>query len=293
MGGEKFPRGKSYMNLVKALNPVREDGEIDHRYVGLAKQIVQSVSSQTISQLNEFKNRTDTLEQEYSRPGLRLAIAVFSQEMEDWQKKAFKKQLRHTLQKCGFKPSMTAKLIGAGEFVAERIKYIEYNPDFDGPNEDEYRKEHQDNIRYLSGYGVTGLYTLSRMDGNGYFWAKELFSERGRYCTQKELEAILQEHPRWTGNKKNSKGRRVEDESDDRLDVSYRLLTEALDSGEITDEELFERAIKIMQAINWESLTEARMLDGLGELARATNAANSAIKKSRDQAVEITAKRSD
>jgi len=48
-----------------------------------------------------------------------------------------------------------------------------------------------------------------------------------------------------------------------------------------------------MQEIKWESLTEAKMLDGLGELARATNAANFAIKKSRDQAVEITARHSD
>ena len=78
--------------------------------------------------------------------------------MEDWQKKAFKKQLRHTLQKCGFKPSMTAKLLGAGEFVADRIKHIEYSPHLDGLNKNEYKEEHQDNIRYLYGYGFAGLY---------------------------------------------------------------------------------------------------------------------------------------
>ena len=131
------------------------------------------------------------------------------------------------------------------------------------------------------------------MDTYSFLRAKRLFKERGQYCTQKELEEILQEYPKWPGLRKSSFDSRKEDESGDALDIYYRLLTEALESGEISNEELFERAINIMQAIKWESLTEAKMLDGLGVLARATNAANSAIKKSRDQAIEITARHTE
>lgn len=253
---KSFHVEKITMNLVKALNPVREDGEIDHRYVGLAKQIVESVSPKTISELNEFKNKTDTLEQDYSRPGLRLVIAVFSQEMEDWQRKAFKKQLRHALQQCGFKPSMTTKLIGAGEYVARFVVVPEWSPDFGEDTEEAHTKWYEDQLNYLRGYGCSALYTISRMSGRTQLCLRDNYDRYGERLSQRELEEYLKNDMESEERNKKKRPFRIKEKNSDPSETSYHLLTEALRMGEVQPVEILEVCIRLIDELDWTGFAE-------------------------------------
>ena len=249
------------MNLVEKLNPRREDGGLDYRYTDLAKQILGSISRETISDLNELRNQTNTLQNQFSRSGLRFVIGVFQVEMEDWQRKAFKKQLRFLLQECGFKPSMTTKLLAAGEFVAGELPLGDYNPDLHAPSEEQHREEHDFYLYYLKGYGVSSLYLLSQMDYRGRLEAMQHFYKTNLRYSTRELEELKQQYPRWSPDRRF--GKRQHDTDQKPLDQQLGQLEPAVDTYQLSTDEMLDQFVLLAQSINWSAVgthTEARQL---------------------------------
>jgi hypothetical protein len=250
------------MNLVEKLNPRREDGGLDGRYTDLAKQIIGAISRKTISDLNELCNQTNAIQNQFSRSGLRFVIGVFQVEMEDWQRKAFKKQLRFLLHECGFKPSMTTKLIAAGEFVASELPYRGYNPDLEEATEEQHRKDHDLYLHYLKGYGVSSLYLLSQMDYRGRFEARQHYNETNGYCSTRELEELKQEYPRWSPDRRFGK-RQHESSDENPLVGQVGQLTAAVDPSDLSTDEMVNHFVLLAQSINWSAIgthTDARQL---------------------------------
>ncbi len=251
----------SQMNLVEQLNPRREDGGLDGRYTELAKQIIGAISRETVSDLNELFHQSNAIQTQFSRAGLRFVIGVFQVEMEDWQRKAFKKQLRYLLQECGFKPSMTTKLIAAGEFVAGELPLGDYNPDFDGPSEELYKQEHDFYLRYLKGYGVGSLYLLSQMDYRGRIEARQHYNETNDRYNTRELEVLKQQYPRWSAD--HRAGKRQHNTDQYPLQQQLGQLEPAVDTYQLSTDEMLDQFVLLAQSINWSAVgthTEARQL---------------------------------
>ena len=241
------------MNFIEKLYPRREDGGLDCRYTELASQIVGSISQQTISELSELHRETSAIQDRYSRSGLRFVIGVFQVEMEDWQRKAFKKQLRSLLQECGFKPSMTTKLIAAGEFVAHELPLADYNSDLDWCSEEQHRKQHEHYLEYLKGYGVSSLYLISQMGYEGRRLARTHFDSTGQRFSTRELEGLKQQYPRWSADR--GVGRRLTSSSDDNTLLQQVNGLEAVeDCSEMTADELIAQFVQLSQSINWSAI---------------------------------------
>ena len=249
--GKYFPRGNFYtMNLVEKLNPKTEDGDLDCRYTELSRQIINGISQQTLAELSELRHQTNQIQEQYSRSGLRFVVGFFQVEMENWQRKAFKKQIRSLLQECGFKPSMTTKLLAAGEFVAGELPGRPYNSDLDFISEEEHKKEHQSYLQYLRGYGVVSLYLLSQMDHNGRRLASEHFQKTNSRYTTRELENLKQQYPRWssdywTGRQLNASSEKCS------LIQRVRELEAVEDADDLSDNEMVEQFVSLARSINW------------------------------------------
>lgn len=182
------------MNINELITPKLEDGQYDQRFIRLASQIQENISQSTINELSELWTETNRLENRYERSGLRFVIGMFQVEMEKWQRSAFKKTIRESLLRFGFKKTKVSKLLNAGEYVAQYIPF-NYDPDLMGPEQLE-RKDHDYHLIYLRGYGVTALYLLSGMDWNGQRYAKEHFDKAGKHLSTREMEALKQKHPK-------------------------------------------------------------------------------------------------
>jgi hypothetical protein len=250
------------MNLVEKLNPRREDGGLDGRYTELAKQIIGTISRETISDLNELCHQTNAIQNQFSRSGLRFVIGVFQVEMEDWQRKAFKKQLRSLLQECGFKPSMATKLMAAGEFVASELPLRDYNPDLDAATEELHKQEHDYYLHYLKGYGVSSLYLLSQMDYRGRIEARQHYNETNGHCSTRELEELKQQYPRWSPDRRFGK-RQHESSDESSLVDEVGQLTAAVDPSDLSTDEMVNQFVLLAQSINWSAVgthTDARQL---------------------------------
>ena len=103
------------MNLEKQITPKNSDGSIDHRYVPIAKAIVNLVGERVEAQLRKLLIGTHNLEKESASAGLQLVIALFSIPMDErYERSKLKKHIREQLQEIGFKPSKVSKLMGAG-----------------------------------------------------------------------------------------------------------------------------------------------------------------------------------
>jgi hypothetical protein len=241
------------MNFIEKLNPRRDDGGLDCRYTELASQIVGGISQQTISELSELYRQTNAIQDRYSRSGLRFVIGVFQVEMEDWQRKAFKKQLRSLLQECGFKPSMTTKLIAAGEFVAHELPLADFNPDLDWCSEEQHRKQHEQYLEYLKAYGVSSLYLLSQMDYEGRRLARTHFDSTGQRFSTRELEGLKQQYPRWSVDRQLSK-RPASSSDNSALLRQVQELEAVEDCGELTTDEMIAQFVQLTQAINWSAI---------------------------------------
>jgi truncated hemoglobin YjbI len=197
------------MQLTDLITPLRDDGGLDHRYTGLAKEIVERAGAKTVSELSEFYSVTSQAEETYGKSALRFVIAAFSVAMDEWQRKAFRKRLRGCLQELGFKPSTSTKLIGAGEYVASQMIFS-HNDDIDFCSEEKARDNHQNHINYLREYGNSSLYLLSTMDWKGEVKASNHYHETGKVLSVRELEKLQQRHPKavdkWFGKRGRPKG---------------------------------------------------------------------------------------
>ena len=197
------------MQLTDLITPLRDDGGLDHRYTGLAKEIVERAGAKTVSELSEFYSVTSQAEETYGKSALRFVIAAFSVAMDEWQRKAFRKRLRGCLQELGFKPSTSTKLIGAGEYVAGQMTFS-HNEDFDFCSEEKARDNHQIHMNYLREYGNSSLYLLSTMEWKGEVKASNHYHETGKVLSVRELEKLQKRHPKavdkWRGKRGRAKG---------------------------------------------------------------------------------------
>lgn len=197
------------MQLFDLITPLREDGGLDHRYTGLAKEIVEKAGAKTVSELSEFYSLTSQAEGTYGKAALRLVIAAYSVAMDEWQRKAFRKRLRSCLQELGFKPSTSTKLIGAGEYVSSQMIFS-YDASSDFCSEEKARENHQNHLNYLREYGNSSLYLLSTMDWGGEVKASNHYYETGKVLSARELEKLQRRHPKavdkWCGKRGRAKG---------------------------------------------------------------------------------------
>ncbi len=191
------------MNIKDLIVPKLEDGQHDQRFISLATQIQENISKSTINELYELWQETNQLENRYERSGLRFVIRIFQVDMEKWQRSAFKKTIRESLLRLGFKNPRVSKLMAAGEYVAQYITFEESEFGYT-------RKDHGKYLVNLRGYGVTSLYLLSCMDCNGHRFAEEHFIQKGKHLSTRELEKLKQQHPKWGAFEDKQRGHSFE-----------------------------------------------------------------------------------
>jgi len=73
VANKKFPREK--MNLSTTINPIREDGGMDHRFTGLTKEIVSKAGEECIKELSHLYQYTNDAEARYEKAGLTLVTS--------------------------------------------------------------------------------------------------------------------------------------------------------------------------------------------------------------------------
>ena len=112
------------MNLSTTINPIREDGGMDHCFTGLTNEIVRRAGDECIKELSHLYQYTNDAEARYEKAGLTLVTSFFQVDMAKWQRRTFLKRLRVCLQEIGFKPSKVSKLMTAGKFMAAELKDI-------------------------------------------------------------------------------------------------------------------------------------------------------------------------
>ena len=66
------------MNLSTTINPIREDGGMDHRFTGLTKEIVSRAGEECIKELSHLYQYTNDAEARYEKAGLTLVTSFFS-----------------------------------------------------------------------------------------------------------------------------------------------------------------------------------------------------------------------
>ena len=266
------------MNIKELITPKLEDGQCDQRFIGLASQIQENISQSTINELSELWTETNRLENRYERSGLRFVIGMFQVEMEKWQRSAFKKTIRESLLRFGFKKTRVSKLLAAGEYVAGYIPF-NYNPDLMGPEKLE-RKDHDDHLIYLRGYGVTALYLLSGMDWNGQRYAKEHFDKVGKRLSTREMEALKQKHPKWGEFKDRQSNKSFKEKEEKLLPETSQstptsidtpclviddltALQPAVDAAERTTEDMVIELVTLAQSIDWQAVQDSPTLQEL------------------------------
>ncbi len=260
-GDENFNVEK--MNFTNLIVPHREDGGLDNRFTGLAAEILREAGTQTVDELQTFYLITNQAEKDYSRSALRLVIAFYAVEMEDWQRRVLKKQLRGCLQEMGFKPTTSTKLVMAGEFVHNQLKSTENVPVFGSESVEDARKDCKERTtEYLRSYGVAGLYLLSRMNEKGLLNARSYYQEHDSnpMCI-KDLERLQQRFPL------NEPNYRKLTASKHSIPSELLQLEPAVDSREPTTMELVNQFVLLTQSINWSSISEnAEVMEALSSV---------------------------
>ena len=265
------------MDLSTLINPIRDDGGIDHRYTGLAKQIVDLAGKQCVKELASFHQYTNDAEARFEKAGLTLVISFFQIAMEPWQRRSFKKRLRQCLEEIGFRPSKITKLLTAGEFVAAELpdqfrQSDSYQDWFDSA---EAAKAHNEEyINYLHSHGVTALYHLARMDYKGQAKARSSYDhEIGKPLSVRDLEKLQRQHPADNRSQRSAHGRHHGTKQEENsafpqvsqcqsVEVESSVITElmplepSLDSREATTTELVEQLVYLVQSIDWSTIKE-------------------------------------
>ena len=228
------------MNLSTIINPTREDGGMDHRFTGLANEIVRRAGEECIKELSHLYQYTNDAEARYEKAGLTLVISFFQVDMEKWQRRTFLKQLRVCLQEIDFKPSKVSKLITAGEFVAAELKDIEGMTDEWCSSIEELEQLRKERLVYLESYGVSGLYQIARMNWKGQARARNNYAaSEGKPLTVRELEKLQAKYPAENSGRTSRKTQSKENvvEVDQTKDLVIQL-------------------VKTVQAIDWASIQD-------------------------------------
>ena len=117
--------------LVNTFTPTNDHGELDCRFEQDLSIIFSEVRSEVIHGLNEFKQKTTDLENQYGSLAYELCMS-FIKRMDHidkterdlpsyhygWRSKKLRKQLIEGLKERGFKPSNVYKMLGAAEYVS-------------------------------------------------------------------------------------------------------------------------------------------------------------------------------
>ena len=184
------------MNLSTIINLTREDGGVDHRFTGLANEIVSMAGDECIKDLSHLYQYTNDAEARYEKAGLTLVTSFFKVEMEQWQRRTFLKRLRECLQEIGFKPSKVSKLITAGEFMASEVRQINNATNDWLEAEEAFEQNKREGIEYLISNGVTALYHLARMDWKGQAEVRTAYADNGmKPLSVRELEKLQTRYP--------------------------------------------------------------------------------------------------
>jgi len=226
------------MNLSTIINPTREDGGVDHRFTGLANEIVSRAGDECIKDLSHLYQYTNDAEARYEKAGLTLVTSFFQVEMEQWQRRTFLKKLRVCLQEIGFKPSKVSKLITAGEFVAAELKDIEGMTDEWCSSTRELEQIKSERLAYLQTYGASGLYQIARMNWKGQAEARNSYAaSEGKPLTVRELERLQSKYPAEISGSRSRK---------------TKLHEERVDSHQT--KELVSTLVNTVKAIDWSSI---------------------------------------
>jgi hypothetical protein len=229
------------MNLSTIINPTREDGGVDHRFTGLANEIVSRAGDECIKDLSHLYQYTNDAEARYEKAGLTLVTSFFQVEMEQWQRRTFLKKLRVCLQEIGFKPSKVSKLITAGEFVAAELKDIEGMTDEWCSSTRELEQMRSERLAYLQTYGASGLYQIARMNWKGQAQARNSYAaSEGKALTVRELEKLQAKYPaensERTSRKNKSNVSVVEVDQTKELVTQLVKTVQAIDLASIQDD---------------------------------------------------------
>ena len=198
--------------LVNTFTPTNDHGCIDSRFEDDLRIIFKDVRQEVIHGLNEFKQKTTDLENQYGSLAYELCISFIKQmdhidESERnlpsnqfrWRTKKLRKQLIEGLKGMGFKPSNVTKMIGAAEF--------------------DYQLKSEGNkkvFEFVKGLGITCKYIVSKMNHTGLQkamsyekdnteWDSKTDTFITKQITQKALEEIKRSYPQ---NPEESRGKR-------------------------------------------------------------------------------------
>ena len=265
------------MDLPTLINPTRDDGGLDQRFTGLARQIVDLAGRECVKELASFHQYTNDAEARFERAGLTLVISLFQIEMEPWQRRSFKKRLRECLEEIGFRPSKITKLITAGEFVATEVNEQLRDSDSYGAwfdSEEAAKAGFGEYINYLHSHGVSALYHLARMNWKGQAKARSSFDhDLGKPLSVRELEKLQRLHPADNKGKRRPSGRiqgtnqvtnstPLEGTPLSAVAIEPAVITElmplvpAVDSREATTTELVEQLVSLVKAIDWSTIKD-------------------------------------
>ena len=179
------------MNITKIITPKNDDGSLDQRFGLHIEKLIHLCGVECINTLHTFHKETEESERKAGGAALHMIVKLYSIEMQEWEQKRLAKSLREALQEIGFKPSKVTKLIGAGKFKAEEWNRIHID-DFEYKSNEQLKDEQHE---FLSSYGATALYEISRMNDCGQFQVRNAFNNDKKLFRKDELEEIRRENP--------------------------------------------------------------------------------------------------
>lgn len=178
------------MNITKTLTPKNENGSLDQRFISYVERLMEHCGQECINNLSQFHKETVESERNAGGAALHMVVKFYSLEMEEWEKKRLAKSLREALHEIGFKPSKVTKLMGAGKFKAEQWNQL--HRCFEYKSDHQLREEQHD---FLTKYGVTALYEMSRMNDIGLARVRYAYIDDGNILNKDMLEEIRKEYP--------------------------------------------------------------------------------------------------
>ena len=243
------------MNFHNLINPLNEDGSIDHRYRSITAKVLEQAGQEVVDQLSNFYEESLKAEAKYESSGIRFVSAFFQVAMDDWQRRALKKRLRECLSELGFRPSKVSRLLKVGGFIGnELFAYEDALGDW-GRTEEEIQVGLEDKCKYFYSYGLTGLYEIARMNVDGQ--TRAYMSYRENECepiSTRELQRIQLRYPEKT-MKKNFVGNQLNAGCSPNIERLEETVSMPLDgSGLLESSDNFSKVqalVMLSQTIDW------------------------------------------
>ncbi len=177
--------------------PRSKEGIPDQRFAISAERILNNIGTDTIEDLLQFANQTESIQRRAASAGLKLAIAIFSEakyldvhhrydqdNQYGWRSKLLRKQAQEILENIGFKQKNAHKLVVCASWVSSQ-------------NLDKYEKA------WMESLTPSHIYELSRMSSEGYALVKKevsypefYFSAGQQEITVRRLEELRRLYPK-------------------------------------------------------------------------------------------------